>query len=70
MKQEPKKVKVFSNNKRTNNDPDLTGFVSVGENKIQRISLWLNKSKTGEQYYSGYINDINNDGTKTTPSDN
>jgi hypothetical protein len=64
MKPEPKKVKVFSNTKRTNNDPDLTGFVSVGENKIQRISLWLNKSKTGEQYYSGYLNDIDTNAAK------
>jgi hypothetical protein len=53
-----KKVKVFSNNKRTNNDPDLTGFVTHDENKIYRLSLWLNTSKNGEKYYSGYLNEI------------
>ena len=62
MKPNPKKVKVFSNNKRTNTDPDLTGFVTVGDEKIQRISLWLNVAKNGDQYYSGYLNDIEKNG--------
>jgi len=57
MNPAPKKVKVFSNNKRTGNDPDLTGFVTVEDQKIYRLSLWLNTSKSGEQYYSGYLNE-------------
>jgi len=70
MKTEPKKIKVFGNNKRTNNDPDLTGFVTLGDQKIHRISLWLNTSKSGEQYYSGYLNDLDNGNTQKEATDN
>lgn len=54
---QPKKVVLFINTKKkTGNDPDYTGFIKDGETIINRLALWINTSKAGENYLSGYLN--------------
>lgn len=54
---QPKKVVLFINTKKkTGNDPDYTGHIKDGETIINRLALWINTSKAGENYLSGYLN--------------
>lgn len=51
------KIVLFVNNKRKDTDPDLTGRIEDESGKpINNVVLWLNTSKKGQEYYSGYLN--------------
>jgi len=51
------KIVVFVNNKRKDTDPDLTGRIENESGEIvNNVVLWLNKAKSGAEYYSGYLN--------------
>lgn len=56
------KIALFVNTKREGkNDPDLTGRITDDSgNELHSVSLWLNTSKVGTQYYSGYVKEPKN----------
>lgn len=51
------KIVLFENIKKKDSDPDLSGRIENEAGEIvNNVVIWLNTSKTGLEYYSGYLN--------------
>lgn len=62
-KKTPKKtIRLFIKKREKATDPHLNGkILDESENLIYNLVLWETKSKAGETYYRGYVNEPNNE---------
>jgi hypothetical protein len=58
METKKKKITLFKNKSENANAPVLTGFISIENNKIEKISLWEKTAESGIKYYFGDITEI------------